>query len=102
MQEDFCGWPRHQCSNLRQRVERKAGHREILGVVGKQGELVVDRDGRDDDVAQVERGPLAGVIAFQLAGQASGGRGDRNVLEARQETLPWQLPPCAAYRRKPL
>ena len=93
---------RQACRLLRQRVERKRGHREVLGVVGEQGELVVDGYGRNDDVAEIERGPLAGVIAFQLAGQASGGRGDRNVLEARQETLPWQLPPCAAYRRKPL
>src|ERR1035437_3240841 len=88
-------------SNLRQRVERKAGHREIFGVVGEQGERVVDRYGRNDDVAETERSHLAGVIAFERASHASGGRRDRKVLEAGQKPLPSPLLPWAACRRKP-
>ena len=50
--------------------------------VGEQGELVVDRYGRHDDVAEIERGSLTSVIAFELAGQASGGPGDLLTLES--------------------
>jgi len=37
----------------------------------------VDRYGRHDDVAEIERGSLTSVIAFEFACQTSGGPGDR-------------------------
>src|SRR5437016_4053874 len=59
----------------------------MAGVVGYENEVVVNSDGRDDNVAEVESRTLAGVVALQLSRESRRIGGDGNVLEAGEERL---------------
>src|ERR1039458_7283681 len=72
-------------STLRQRAERKVSNREIPGVVGEQGELVVNSYCRNDDVAEVERGPLgSSAIGGLRAGPLGSLRSDGPRSQSRR------------------
>lgn len=66
-------------------MERQLLHREVLDIVGKQGQLIVDGHGGDDHVAQVQRGAFAGVVALKLASQAGSRWRYGKMLQAGKE-----------------
>ena len=62
-------------------VERNLCHREIFGVVGDQGQLVVGGYGGNEQIREAERFTFFAVVTFPAAGLFGDGEGDGEELQ---------------------